>query len=174
MSIKTERITQLKPADLTTLCEATEAAIKDGIGFGWTTPPSREILEAYWKGVLLVPERILFAVRLHGSLVGSIQLHKPPASKQSMAFAATITHHFITPIARGHGLAKALLEAAEAEANLLGFSVINLTVRETQQAAIKLYEESGYQRWGIHPAYESLQGQFVAGHFFYKKLKEAP
>jgi ribosomal protein S18 acetylase RimI-like enzyme len=174
MSIKTERITQLKQADMMSLCEATEAAIRDGIGFNWVTPPSREVLEAYWRGVLLVPERLLFAARLHGNLVATIQLVKPSPSKQTMAFAASISNHFVAPWARKHGLAKALLTTAEEEARHLGFTILNLTVRNTQEAAINLYVESGYIRWGEHPAFELINGKLVGGHFFYKQLKDAP
>ena len=172
--VSTERVTQLKEADLSSLCDATEAAIRDGIGFNWTSPPAREVLEAYWRGVLVVPERLLFASRLNGTVAGTIQLVKPPASKQTTAFAATITNHFVAPWARHHGLAKALLQAAEEEANKLGFMVINLTVRGTQDAAIHLYEENGYQRWGIHPAYEYINGRLVDGHHFWKRLRDHP
>ena len=34
------------------------------LGFGWVRPPSDQRLEAYWKGVLIVPERDLFIGRL--------------------------------------------------------------------------------------------------------------
>lgn len=171
MSIKTtERITSLKHADLASLCEATEEAIRDGIGFNWNTCPSREVLESYWKGVLLVPERELFGIRLDGNLVGAIQLVKPPASKQMEAFRATINNHFIAPWARGHGLAVTLLQTAEAEARRHGFSIITLSVRETQERAITLYEEHGYVRWGTLPCYESVGGKMLGGHFYYKQL----
>ncbi len=171
MPHRPERITALKSSDLASLCDATEAAIKDGLGFNWTSPPAREVLEAYWKGVLMIPERELFGVRLDGNMVGAIQLAKPPASRQTMAFAANITNHFVAPWARGHGLAVALLQAAEDEATQLGFSVVKLEVRATQETAIKLYEEHGYERWGILPDYEMVGGKMIAGHFFFKRLK---
>ena len=170
MPKRTEQLTELKHADLASLCEATEAAIKDGIGFNWTNPPAREVLESYWKGVLLVPQRDLFGARLDGNLVGSVQLVKPAPSKQTMAFSATITNHFVAPWARGHGLAVELLRMAEAEAKKQGFSVLTLTVRETQEAALRLYEEHGYKRWGILPYYEMVNGRMVSGHHFFKKI----
>jgi GNAT superfamily N-acetyltransferase len=169
-TIRIETVTALPPADLSDLCEATEDAIRDGIGFNWLNPPSREMLEQYWHGVLMVPERTLFGGRLDGVLCASVQLLKPPASKQTTAFAVTIANHFVAPWARGHGLAKALLEAAEFEAKRLGFSVINLNVRATQAAAITLYEDCGYQCWGVQPAYEQVGDRIVAGHFFSKTL----
>ncbi len=41
-------IEDLSDLDLADLCDATEAAIIDGGGFGWLTPPSRHVLERYW------------------------------------------------------------------------------------------------------------------------------
>lgn len=171
MAIKIDKLTEFKNADLDDLCQATEDAIRDGIGFNWIAPPSRETLEAYWKGVLVVPERVLFGGRLDNTLACSVQLIKPPPSKQTSAFAALLEAHFVAPWARGHGLAKALLQAAEREAGKLGFSMLRLSVRATQEAAIRLYEENGYVRWGVLPAYEFVNGQMLAGHFFYKNLE---
>ena len=172
MPHRAERITELRAADLSNLCDATEGAIKDGLGFNWTSVPNREVLEAYWKGVMMIPDRELFGARLDGNLVGAVQLVKPPASKQSMAFAANISNHFVAPWARGHGLAVALLKAAETEAISLGFSLLKLEVRSTQETAIKIYEDHGYNCWGIMPEYEMVNGKIISGHFFYKKLKD--
>ena len=170
-NIKVELLDELKSSDLEDLCQATEDAIRDGIGFNWTSPPTRDALESFWRGVLVVPERILFGGRLDGTLAASIQLLKPGPTKQTTSFSATIGYHFVAPWARGHGLAKALLQAAENEAINQGFSVIVLHVRETQEAAIKLYHESGYTRWGIMPYYEMVNETMIAGHYFYKNIK---
>lgn len=170
-SIKVELITQFKTADLDDLCQATVDAIRDGIGFNWSVPPAHEVLETFWKGVLVVPERVLFVGRLDGTISASIQLIKPPPSKQTAAFCASISYHYVAPWARGHGLAKALLQAAESEALAQGFSVITLHVRATQEAAIKLYKECGYTEWGVLPYYESVNGAMIAGHYFYKNIK---
>jgi ribosomal protein S18 acetylase RimI-like enzyme len=170
-NIKVERITEFKTADLDDLCQATEDAIRDGICFNWVSPPSKDVLETFWRGVLVVPERILLGGRLDGTLAASIQLLKPGPSKQTTAFSAGISNHFVAPWARGHGLAKALLQAAEAEAHALNFSVITLHVRSSQEAALKLYNESGYTRWGIMPYYEMVGDAMIAGHYFYKNIK---
>jgi hypothetical protein len=55
MSARVERITEFRHADLTEIVQATEDAIRDGIGFNWVLPPGKDILETYWKGVLVVP-----------------------------------------------------------------------------------------------------------------------
>lgn len=171
MTIKVEKITEFKHSDLDDLVQATEDAIRDGIGFNWVLPPGREVLEQYWHGVLVVPERVLFGGRLDGTLAGSIQLIKPGPSKETSSFAATLDAHFVAPWARGHGLARALLQLAEREARTLGFSVLRLSVRETQEAAIKLYEEGGYKCWGVLPYFEIVNARMVAGRFYYRQLE---
>jgi ribosomal protein S18 acetylase RimI-like enzyme len=171
MSIRVERITEFRHADLTDIVQATEDAIRDGIGFNWVVPPGKDMLETYWKGVLVVPERVLFAGRLDGALAASIQLVKPGPSKETSSFCAQLEAHFVAPWARGHGLAKALLEAAEREARAQGFSVLRLSVRATQEPAIKLYEESKYICWGTLPTYEFVNAKMIAGRFYYKNLE---
>jgi ribosomal protein S18 acetylase RimI-like enzyme len=171
MSTRVERLTEFRHADLTELVQATEDAIRDGIGFNWMLPPGKDILETYWKGVLVVPERVLFVGRVDGTLAASIQLLKPGPSKETSSFCAQIDAHFVAPWARGHGLAKLLLEAAEREARSQGFTVLRLSVRETQEAAIKLYEECGYMHWGTLPTYEFVNAKMIAGRFYYKHLE---
>lgn len=170
MSISVEKIEQFTGCDLPDLCQATEDAIRDGIGFNWMIPPERETLENYWKGVLMVPERVLLVGRFEGNLAASIQLKRPSKSKETSAFSASIEGHFVAPWARGHGLAKALLEAAEHQAAKEGFSTLLLSVRGTQHKAITLYRESHYVEWGMLPHYEYVGGSMVHGHYFYKEL----
>ena len=164
------RLTTLNAGDLNDLCEATEAAILDGGGFGWLAPPSRDVLEAYWRGVLLVPERDLYAARLDNVICGSAQLVRPSRNKESQAFAARLESHFLAPWARGHGLAREMVMAVEKAARDAGFKVLHLDVRETQEAAIRHFDALGYVRWGTNPAYARVHGRIIAGHYYYKDL----
>ena len=172
--LNVERVTELSDDDLAALCEATDAAIIEGGGFGWVTPPGRQAMERYFRGVLLVPERELFIARLNGTPVGSAQLVRPPRNNEAQAFAATLMHSFIAPYARGHGLARLLTQRVEEGARALGYFALNLDVRETQEAAIRLYKSLGYVHWGTHPVYARVRSQTIAGYFFYKLLKPAP
>lgn len=166
-----ERVTEFTEDDLHALCESTSAAIIDGGGFGWVTPPGRMALETYFRGALLVPERELFVARLDGVLVGSAHLVRPPRNNEAQAHAAHLMHSYIAPYARGHGLARMLTEGVENRARELGYHVLNLDVRETQEAAIRLYESLGYVRWGVHPEYALVRGKMVRGFFYYKRLR---
>ncbi len=166
-----ELATRLPDEDLQALCEATNAAILDGGGFGWVNPPGRQALERYFQGVLLVPERELFVGRADGMITGSCQLVRPPRNNEAQAHAAQFMHSYVAPYARGHGLARLMMLKVEERARAIGVRVLNLDVRETQEAAIALYESLGYQRWGVHPHYARVRGKSIRGFFFTKELK---
>jgi ribosomal protein S18 acetylase RimI-like enzyme len=171
VEMSVERASELDDDALQALCEATDAAIIEGGGFGWVKSPGRQALERYFRGVLLVPERELFVARFQGSVVGSAQLVRPSRNNEAQAFAATLMHSYIAPYARGHGLARLLTRRVEEGARALGYHVLNLDVRETQTAAIRLYESLGYVRWGEHPFYARVGGKTGRGFFYYKVLK---
>ena len=158
-------------ADVHALAEAATAAVLDGGGFGWVKPPKAARVEQYFRGILLVPERELIIGRMDGVIYGAAQLHLPPRNNEAQAFAASVMHHFVAPYARGHGLARLILLRAEERARALGMEVLNLDVRETQVAAMALYEQMGFERWGTHPAYARVKGATLAGHFYFKLLK---
>jgi ribosomal protein S18 acetylase RimI-like enzyme len=168
-----EKLTRLSKLDLQELCEAADDGVRGGGGFGWLSPPERRIMEAYWKGVLLVPERSLIVGRLDGVICGSAQLVRPSRNNEAQAPSAQMTTNFVAPWARGHGLARGIAVAVEEEARAQGVSVLNLDVRETQEAAIQLYQSLGYQHYGTHPRYARVDGQWVAGLFFWKDLSQA-
>lgn len=166
-----ERLQEFTDVDLNALCEATDAAIIDGGGFGWVNPPGRRALETYFRGVLLVPERELFVARINGEIVGSAILVRPPRNNEAQAFAANLMHSYIAPFARGHGLARMLTVCVEDRARELGYHILNLDVRESQNPAITLYERLGYTRWGEHPEYALVKGKSIRGFFYYKRLR---
>jgi len=171
--LEIERVDVLDPHDLADLCEATNAAIVEGGGFGWVDAQSRSALERHFRGVMLVPERELFIARLNGEVVGSAQLVRPPRNNEAQGFSGLLTHAFIAPYARGFGLARMLVRRVEERAASVGIRVLNLDVRATQVSAIALFEGLGYVRWGAHPAYARVGGGTVEGYFYYR-LVELP
>jgi ribosomal protein S18 acetylase RimI-like enzyme len=170
-SLAVERIERFEDdSDVNAIAEAATAAILDGGGFGWVKPPKVSVLEQYFRGVPLVPERELIIGRMDGVIYGAAQLLLPSRNNEAQAFAATILHHFVAPYARGHGLARLIIQRVEERARALNYQVLNLDVRATQTAAIALYESVGFVRWGTHPAYARVKGAMVQGHFYYKRL----
>lgn len=175
VSVHVEAVSSLAPGDISELCNANEHAILDDcagftIGFLQSEPLARERLENYWKGVLIVPERVLIIGRVDGAVAGALQFIRPSPINQTSSFAAQVENHFVVPWARGHGLAPALLRMAEQEVLRYGLSVLRLSVRADLEDAIDLYETEGFSRWGTLDTYERIDGRLIAGHFYYKVL----
>ena len=167
-----EPLEEISDEELEDLCDAAESAIHDGGGFGWLTPPPRTVLGRYFRGVVLVPERHLFVGRLDGRIVASAQLQEPARNNEAQAHAATLTALFVAPWARGLGISPDLVRTVENAAKRLGYLMLQLDIRETQHAAIHLYEQLGFQRWGTNPDYALVDGKLVTGHYYTKRLRE--
>lgn len=172
-SISVEPLTAFQGPDLHDLCDATESAILDGGGFGWLSPPPRGLMETYWKGVLLVPERDLFVARLDSTIAGSAQLLRPARNNEAQRLSGWITTFFIAPWARGYGLAPLTVETLAKAACDSGLAVLNLDVRETQARAIQVYEQNGFVRCGEHPRYAFVDGAWLTGYYYFKDLIDA-
>lgn len=165
-----EHITEFQAGERQALCDATDEAIEAGGGFGWVKIPERDILERYWNGVLTMPSRTLFVAKLDGVICGTCQLIKNPPNNEAQSHAVQLTTNFVTPWARGHGLAKLLVTTAEQFAKEEGFKVINLDVRETLNDAMQLYELLGFKRIGEHPCYAVVKDKTLKGYYYAKVL----
>jgi len=164
---------QLSQNDLNDLCDATDAAIEAGGGFGLVNLPSREILESYWRGVITAPMRELFVARLDGVICGTTQIVLPPKNNEAQGHIVVLTTNFVAPWARGYGLAKMLLEQVEHKMVRDGFAVINLDVREGMKSAIELYESMGYTQFGSHPFSVRAKGETVESRHYYKVINQS-
>lgn len=160
----------LSQSDLNDLCDATDAAIEGGGGFGWVHMPERSTLERYWQGVITAPTRWLFVARLDGVICGTTQLILPPSNNEAQAHMVQMTTNFVAPWARGHGIARLLLESVEDKAKENGYAIINLDVRSTMDKAIALYESLGYVRFGEHPYSVRADGKTIASYYYYKNI----
>lgn len=162
---------ELPLSDLNDLCDATDDAINDGGGFGWVELPPRDVLERYWQGAITMPQRDVFVARLDDIICGTVQMVHPPVHNEAQSHTVQLTSHFVAPWARGkHDLARMLITRVEQQAKSNGYTVVNLDVRETQEAAIKLYESMGYERYATHPAYAYVDGHYIAGYYYMKIL----
>ncbi len=169
--ISVDIIKAINKTDLADLCNITEQAISVGGGFGWIKAPPRDILEKYWKGVLLIPNRKIVVGRLNSAIAGALQLVFQPPNNEAQQNITNIISHFVAPWARGFGLAKAIIDTAEMMAKEAGSNIIQLDVRETQEAAIKLFKSKGYKQWGTNPHYALVGEKNIQGFYFFKKIK---
>jgi len=171
ISIKVELLSSINNIDLADLCNITEQAIKAGGGFGWLKVPQRNILNKYWSGVMLIQNRKLIVGRLNGAIAGALQLMFQPSNNEAQKNICNIASHFVAPWARGHGLAKTMIDKAETVAIENGVNCVQLDVRETQDAAIQLFKSKGYKQWGTNPNYAHVDGKNIKGFYYFKKLK---
>ena len=171
ITIKVEILESISDIDLADLCNITEQAIKAGGGFGWLKTPPREILNKYWKGLVVVQNRILIVGRLNNAIAGTLQLGLQPPNNEAQKNITNITSHFVAPWARGHGLAKNMINHAELVAKQNGAFCIQLDIRETQEAAIQLFKSKGYKQWGENPNYAGVDGKVIKGLYFYKNIQ---
>ncbi|MEQ9116496.1 MAG: GNAT family N-acetyltransferase [Rickettsiales bacterium] len=167
-----ELLTELNSLDLMDICDATESTMLDtygfSVGFKQWAPPLRSDLEAYFNGVMLIPERKLFVARVDGTIGGSLQLMIPHDTNQTSNFSVSLDNHFVAPWARNLGLSRKLLEEAEQFARENGFSQVKLSVRSNREAAISLYESCGYKKWGVLKNYEKVANKMFSGFFYVK------
>ena len=96
-------------------------------------------------GVLTLPNVVrLKAVaddRMVGFIAGDIR------HSENMAWVATVG---VLPEYRGRGFGTALMSACEEQ---LGIPTIRLSVRLSNEGAVRLYQRLGYQTVGIWPSY---------------------
>ena len=170
INISVDTINNLSKVDLADLCNITEQAISAGGGFGWLRVPTREILNQYWNEITDDKLLSLIVGRLNGVIAGTLQLSYEAPNIESRKNIAQIRRQFVAPWARGYGLAKTMIDFVEDKAKEENVKSLQLAVRETQQAAIKLFSGKDYKIWGENPYYAFINGSFVKGIYFYKNL----
>ena len=141
--IEAKFISNFENPDIEELCDATEDAILVDGGFGWINPPQRKKLVDYWKGVLLVPERLLIVGKIDNVICGSVQLIKPARSNEAQSHLCNLTTFFIASWARGYGLGKML---------------------------IQIYNQAGFKKSGENPKSVLIGNKYYSGYYFYKDL----
>lgn len=128
----------------------------------------------YWDRVIArigASEILLLAIESGDRLVGTVQLIPAPQPNQN--HRADISKLLVLRAARQQGIATALMQAVEAEAQGLGRTLLVLDT-EAGSAADRLYRRLGYQVLGIMPHHARQPGgQLADTTFFFKHLTDA-
>lgn len=98
--------------------------------------------------VYLLSKSIFLVAEIKGKAVGYIILLETKRSKNLRLYSIAVH-----PEAQGKQIGQHLIDHAIQLAKSLNKQGINLEVRETNQAAIKLYKRNGFDFFGIKPAY---------------------
>lgn len=162
---------QATPA-LEELAEVLRACVLEGASVGFILPFEHEAALRFWRGLLPSFQsgaRRLLVARREGRIVGTVQLLLDmPANGRHRAEIAKMLVH---PGARRQGLARALMEAAEALARRHERTLLLLDT-VTGSPAEQLYRSLGFHVAGVVPDYaRSTQGALEPTTLMYKQLR---
>ena len=158
-------------AALPALAEILSDCVEGGASVGFMHPFSPNDAVHFWEDVAAAvgrSETVLLAAEVDGRMVGTVQLGVGTMPNQP--HRADVRKLLVHRDARGLGLSRRLMDAAEAEAVRRGRRVLVLDTA-TGEPAEAIYERFGWTRAGIVPDYALMpDGRYCATTFFYKHL----
>ncbi len=83
---------------------------------------------------------------------------------------AEVKRMYVRPVARGQGVARAILDRLEAETCAANLPVLRLETGDKQTAALHLYYRYGFTDCGPFGQYAALPPQAIAASIFLEKL----
>ncbi|MEP3245248.1 MAG: GNAT family N-acetyltransferase [Sneathiella sp.] len=165
---------EFEPA-LEDLGEILKACVEAGASVGFIEPFSKANSLHFWAeqvfGEVKAGRRFLLAAKVHGHIVGTVQLIVGMLPNQ--AHRGEISKLLVHPDYRRRGLGGLLMRAAEEKALLQGKQLLTLDTR-TGDMAEPLYVSLGFEKAGVIPGYcrSPEQGSQVldATTYMYKSL----
>jgi ribosomal protein S18 acetylase RimI-like enzyme len=168
-------IRRLSPPELHEQLDALATVLHDcvagGASVGYLEPFSREDARRAFESFAAEAEqghRLILAAFSEGALVGTAQviLALPPNQPHRAEIAKVLVHRS----ARGRGIARQLMERAEAEARAEGKTLLVLDAVTGGDAA-RLYDRLGWTTVGVIPNYALYpDGRPCATTYFWKEL----
>jgi putative acetyltransferase len=83
---------------------------------------------------------------------------------------AEVKRMYVRPVARGQGVARAILDRLEAETRAANLPVLRLETGDKQTDALRLYYRYGFTDCGPFGHYAALPPQAIAASIFLEKL----
>jgi ribosomal protein S18 acetylase RimI-like enzyme len=154
-------------AALDDLAAVLQDAVASGASVGFVMPftvaEARDFWAAFSSQVAAGTRLVTVARAADGRIVGTVFVNL--ATPKNQPHRADLGKLLVHRDARGQGLARRLMAAAEAGATRAGKTLITLDTR-TGDPAEGLYERLGYVRMGVIPRY-TVDGDCA---FFYKHM----
>ncbi|MBW1601600.1 GNAT family N-acetyltransferase [Streptomyces sp. JJ66] len=168
-------ITQLSAADLLRAADALAELLLDvvdgGDSLGFLSPLTHAEARAWWTSradALEVGHALLWAAHTGGQLTGTVTLL--PAPMPNGRHRADVAKLMVHRAARGRGVARALLDAAERAAADAGLTLLVLDT-QSDTAAVDFYRATGWTEAGTIPGYATdTTGTPRPTTYFYKQL----
>ncbi|QLF71298.1 GNAT family N-acetyltransferase [Peteryoungia desertarenae] len=154
------------------LCGVLVDCVEGGASVGFMDGFSLAEARLFWEPVIASvgrKETLLYAaVDEEGHVVGTVQVGF--ASQPNQPHRADLKKMLVHRRARGQGLARLLMEAAEKGAISAGRSLLVLDTA-TGEPAERIYERLGWLRCGLIPGYALFpDGRLCDTTLFYKRL----
>ncbi|OWV79855.1 GCN5 family acetyltransferase [Rhizobium sp. R635] len=153
------------------LSEVLADCVTGGASVGFMQPYGAEDAELYWREVadaVAGGSSLLLVAELDGRIVGTVQVGA--AQMPNQPHRGDLKKLLVHRSARGRGLARLLMEAAEREAAKRGKTLLVLDTA-TGSDAEAIYPRLGWQRVGVIPDYALWpEGGFCDTTLFYKRL----
>ncbi|OHV73086.1 GNAT family N-acetyltransferase [Ensifer sp. LCM 4579] len=158
-------------AALPALAEVLSDCVEGGASVGFMHPFTPQNARSFWESVAAAvarSETVLIVAEVDGRALGTVQVGL--ATMPNQPHRADIKKLLVHRQARGLGLARRLMEQAEAEAVKRGRRVLVLDTA-TGEPAEAIYERFGWQRVGVVPDYALMpDGRYCDTTLFYKHL----
>lgn len=158
-------------AALPALAEVLSDCVEGGASVGFMSPYRPADAISYWEGVsqaVADGNTVLIVAQQDGDIVGTVQLGIGMMPNQP--HRADLKKLLVHRKARGLGLSRALMDAADVEAIKHGRHILVLDTA-TGSPAEFIYEKLGWQRVGVIPQYALMpDGSYCGSTFFYKTL----
>jgi GNAT superfamily N-acetyltransferase len=149
------------------LCDCVEG----GASVGFMQPYPAAEAEFYWQKVaeaVAAGATALLVAEVGGEIVGTVQVGL--AQMPNQPHRGDLRKLLVHRAARGKGLARLLMEAAEREAAKRGKALLVLDTA-TGTPAEEIYSRLGWQRVGVIPDYAMWpEGGFCPTTIFYKRV----
>lgn len=158
-------------AALPDLCEVLTDCVNGGASVGFMQPYNNADAEPYWRGVadaVASGATLLLVAEIKGRIVGTVQVGS--AQMPNQPHRGDLKKLLVHRAARGKGLARVLMDAAEREAAARGMTLLVLDTA-TGSDAEAIYPRLGWERVGVIPDYALWpDGGLCATTFFYKRV----
>jgi GNAT superfamily N-acetyltransferase len=153
------------------LCDILVDCVDGGASVGFMQPYGTGDAAPYWQGAadsVATGATLLFVAEVEGTILGTVQIGA--AQMPNQPHRADLKKLLVHRAARGKGLARLLMQAAESEAASRGKTILVLDTA-TGSDAEAIYPRLGWERVGVIPDYALWpQGGFCASTFFYKRI----
>ncbi|QFY61888.1 GNAT family N-acetyltransferase [Rhizobium grahamii] len=153
------------------LCEVLADCVNGGASVGFMQPYAPADAEPYWRGVadtVASGATLLLVAEIGGRIVGTVQVGA--AQMPNQPHRGDLKKLLVHRAARGKGLARLLMEAAEREAASRGMTLLVLDTATGSDAEV-IYPRLGWERVGVIPDYALWpEGGLCATTFFYKRV----